>query len=99
MIVVLFSEGGGDFRVIGLLEPFWEVLEVLIDKRFNMIDFHDSSHGFLKGQGTGTAMMEAKIAQQLVHLEQDTMDREHCLIILERLLAHQMVLGPCRNGL
>ena len=63
MTVVLLPKGGGDYRGIGLLEPFWKMIEVLMDQRLEVIDFHDCLHGFLKGRGTGTAAMEAKLAQ------------------------------------
>ena len=60
-----------------------------------MIDFHDCLYSFLKGRGTGTATVKAKLAQQLAFLEQealhsvfidlkkayDAMDRERCLEI------------------
>ena len=58
---------------------------------------HDCLHGFLAGRGTGTAIMEVKLVQQLAYLEQvplyglfldlrkafDAMDREPCLQILK----------------
>ena len=58
---------------------------------------HDSLHGCLKHRGTGTVIIEAKLAQQLAHLEQapfygvfidlrkafNAMDQERCLEILE----------------
>ena len=97
MTVVLLPKGGGDYRGIGLLEPFWKVVEILMDGRMEAINFHDCLHGFLKGRGTGTATIEAKLAQQLAFIEQealystfidlrkayDAMDRERCLEILE----------------
>ena len=97
MTVVLLPKGGGDFRGIGLLEPFWKVIEVLMDQRLEAIEFHDCLHGFLKGRGTGTAGLEAKLAQQFAYIEQaalystfidlkkayDAMDRERCLELLE----------------
>ena len=96
MVIVLLPKGGGDYRGIGLLEPLWKVVEVLMDKRFLAIEFHDCLHGFLAGRGTGTATMEVKLAQQLAYREQeawyqifldlrkayDAMDRGRCLEIL-----------------
>jgi hypothetical protein len=96
MVIVLLPKGGGDYRGIGLLEPIWKVVEVLMDKRFLAIEFHDCLHGFLAGRGTGTATMEVKLAQQLAYREQeawhqifldlrkayDAMDRGRCLDIL-----------------
>ena len=96
MAVVLLLKGGGDYHGIGLLEPFWKTIEILMDWRLQNIEFHDCLHGFLKGRGTGTATAEAKLAQQLAFLEQEAlhsvfvdlkkvynaMDRERCLEIL-----------------
>ena len=97
MIVILISKGGGDHCRIGLLEPMWKVCERVMDLRLNAYDLHDSLHGCRNKRGTGTAGIEAKLAQQLAHLEQvpfygvfldlkkafDAMDRERCLLILE----------------
>mmetsp|Transcript_7501 Transcript_7501/g.17018 ORF Transcript_7501/g.17018 Transcript_7501/m.17018 type:complete len:296 (-) Transcript_7501:86-973(-) len=97
MVVVLLPKGGGDYCGIGLLEPFWKCIEVLMDKRLQSIEFHDCLHGFLSGRGTGTAITEAKLTQQLAYLEQaplygifidlrkayDAMDRDRCLEMME----------------
>ena len=67
-----------------------------MDLRLENIELHDSLHGCLAGQGTGTGIIEEKLAQQLAHLEQapffgvfidlkkafDAMDRGRCLAIL-----------------
>jgi hypothetical protein len=97
VVTVLIPKGGGDYRGIGLLEPIWKVIERVIDKRLEAIALHDSLHGCRNGRGTGTAVIEAKLTQQLAHLEQtpfygvfldlkkafDAMDRERCLLLLE----------------
>jgi len=97
IIVVLIPKGGGDNRGIGLLEPIWKILEQVMDHRLNAIPIHKSLHGCRNGWGTGTAVIEAKLAQQLAHLEQcpfygvffdlkkafDAMDCERCLLVLE----------------
>ncbi len=68
----------------------------MMDMRLNVIPLHKSLHGCRDGRGTGTAVMEAKLIQQLAHLEQvpfygvflnlkkafDSMDCKHCLLIL-----------------
>jgi hypothetical protein len=68
-----------------------------MDWQLNALPLHETLHRCWNGQGTGTAILEAKLAQQLAHLEQDpfygvfldltkafnTMDRERCLLILE----------------
>jgi hypothetical protein len=41
-----------------------------MDIRLEKIILHDSLHGCLAGRGTGTGIIEAKLAQQLAHLEQ-----------------------------
>ncbi len=97
MIVVLIPKGGGDYQGIGLLEPIWKIIEQVMDKRLNVVELHKSLHGCRNGRGTGTAIIEAKLAQQLAHLEQrpffgvfldlkkafNSMDREWCLLVLE----------------
>ena len=97
VVTVLIPKGGGDYRGIGLLEPIWKVIERMIDKWLEVIAQHESLHGCCNGQGTGTAVIEAKLWQQLAHIEQApfygvfidpkkafaVMDRECCLLILE----------------
>jgi hypothetical protein len=96
VIVVLIPKGGSNYQGIGLLESMWKVCKRVMDTRLNRIPLHESLHGCCDGRGTGTAVMEAKLAQQLAHLEQvpfygifldlkkafDSMDRELCLLIL-----------------
>jgi hypothetical protein len=93
----LIPKGGGDYRGIGLLEPIWKVLEWIIDHRLDAIELHDCLHGCRANRGTGTAVIEAKLAQQLLHLELkpfyrvfldlkkafNSMDRDRCILILE----------------
>ncbi|KAL7548851.1 hypothetical protein ACHAWF_012112, partial [Thalassiosira exigua] len=70
--LVLIPKGGGGYRGIGLLEPIWKVLEavMVMDGRLNIVDLHDCLHGYRKARGTGTGILEAKLAQQLAYLEQ-----------------------------
>ena len=65
IIVILIPKGGGDYRGIGLLEPIWKITEQVMDWLLNAIPIHESLHGCRDGQGTGTAVIEAKLAQQL----------------------------------
>jgi hypothetical protein len=67
-----------------------------MDLWLEAINLHDSLHGCLAEQGTGTGIIEAKLAQQLAHLEQapffgvfidlmkvfDAMNQGRCLAIL-----------------
>ncbi len=96
VVTVLIPKGGWEYWGIGLLEPIWKVLERVMDLWLEKIGLHDSLHECLAGQGTGTGIIEAKLAQQLAHLEQapffgvfidlkkvfDAMDRGRCLAIL-----------------
>ncbi len=41
MTVVLLPKGGGDYRGIGLLEPFWKKIDILMDRRLQAIGFDD----------------------------------------------------------
>ena len=98
VVIVLIPKGtSGDFRGIGLLEPFWKTIECIIDDRLNVVDFNDCLHGFVKKRGCGTAGIEAKLLQQLSYLQQtplfgifidlrkayDAMDRDRCVEILK----------------
>ncbi len=93
----MIPKGRGDYRGIGLLEPIWKVLEQIIDHCLNAIELHDHLHGCRANCGTGTTVIEAKLAQQLSHLELnpfygvfldlkkafDSMDWDRCILILE----------------
>ena len=70
VITVLILKGGGEYQGIGLMEPIWKVPERVIDHRLETIVLHDSLHGCLKHRGMGAAIIKAKLAQQLAHLEQ-----------------------------
>ncbi len=65
VIIVLIPKGNGNYRGIGLLEPFWKVIEEVMDGRLDVIKFYDCIHGFMLGRGTGTSTLEAKLVQQL----------------------------------
>ena len=49
MVVVLLRKGGGDYQGIGLLDPMWKVIEVVMDNRLKYLEYHDCLHGFLAG--------------------------------------------------
>ncbi len=96
MVTVLIPKGGGEYWGIRLLEPIWKVLERVMDLQLEAIVLQDSLHGCLARRGMGTGIIEAKLAQQLAHLEQmpcfgvfidlkkafDAMDQGRCLEIL-----------------
>ena len=49
MVMVLLPKGGGDYRGIGLLDPIWKVVEVVMENCLKVLDYHDCLHGFLAG--------------------------------------------------
>ena len=70
--IVLLHKGGVDYRGIGLLEPVWKVVELTImNARLQVIELHDSLHGFTAKRGTGMATIEVKLTQKPAHMEQD----------------------------
>jgi hypothetical protein len=96
MIIVLLPKGGGNYHGIGLLDPMWKAVEKIMVARLSVIELHDSLHGRLPRRGTGTAIMEAKLNQQLAWVDQEplyqiyldlrkaynALDRGWCLKIL-----------------
>jgi hypothetical protein len=64
-------KGGGDYCGIGLLNPMWKAMEKIMVARLSVIKLHDSLHGGLPRRGTGTAIMEAKLNQQLAWVDQE----------------------------
>ena len=96
MIIILLPKGGGDYRGIGLLDPIWKVTEKVMVAQLSVIKLHDCLHGGLPKRGTGTAIMEVKLQQQLAWVDQeplyqiyldlrkayDALDRGRCLEIL-----------------
>jgi hypothetical protein len=65
MIIVLLPKGGGNYCGIGLLDPIWKVVEKVMVAQLSVIKLHDCLHGGLPRRGTGTAIMEVKLQQQL----------------------------------
>ena len=96
--VVLIPKGKKDYQGIGLVEVMWKVVAAILNRRFtSSITYHDAFHGFRAGRGTGTAILKAKLLQQLAALREevlyvifldlnkayDALDRSRCLEILE----------------
>jgi Reverse transcriptase (RNA-dependent DNA polymerase) len=60
--LVLLPKHDGGVRGIGLLEPIWKVIALIIkDRIIDAVQFDDSLHGFLPRRGTGSAILEAKL--------------------------------------
>jgi hypothetical protein len=95
-IIILLPKRGGNYCGIGLLEPFWKVVEKIMVAWLASFKFHAGLHGGFPVRGTGTATIEAKLAQSLAWRNQcplyqiyvdlkkayDALDRERTLNIL-----------------
>ena len=96
--LVIIPKGTTDTQGIGLLETLWKVVEALIDTHLRVsLQFHDVLHGFRSGRGTGMAIMELNLAQELARVDHDplflvflalrkvysTLDRERFIQTLE----------------
>ncbi len=106
-IIVLLPKGNGDYCGIGLLDPFWKVVEKIMVARFASIKFFDTLHGGLSTRGTGTVTIEAKLHQGLAWRDQcllyqiyidlkkafDALDRERTLNILAAYGVGPMMLA------
>jgi hypothetical protein len=98
-ILVLIPKGKpGEFRGIALLETLYKLISSIINNRLqSTIVFDDAIHGFRRGRGCNTAIMEAKLLMQyhyrkdsplymvFIDLKKayDTLDREQALRILK----------------
>jgi hypothetical protein len=49
----------------------WKAVEKIMVAQLSVIELHDSLHGGLPCRGTGTAIMEAKLNQQLAWVDQE----------------------------
>ena len=79
------------------MQPMWKIIKGVMERRLQKLDLHESLHGGLKSKGTGTAIMEMKLAQGLAQLDQmpmwatfidlrkvfNAIDRERLLEILK----------------
>ena len=98
MVLVLILKRTTNTRGISLLDTLCNVVEAMFDTRLHArLQMHDFLHGFRAGRGMGAAIMELKLAQELISIDQDplflvflylrkaydTVDRECLLITLE----------------
>ena len=71
-ILVLFPKDNTDTQGIGLLETLCKVVEAIIYTHLReIISFHDVLCGFHAGRGTGTAILDIKLAQEIASIDQD----------------------------
>ena len=91
-----------------LLKFLWKVVKAVISTQFKMcVKFHDVLHGFCARQGTGVAIMELKMVQDMYSIYQnhflllfldiskayDMLDRGRFLQTLERYGARKKLCG------
>ena len=71
--IVRIPKGSGEYRGIGLVKTVWKVCMSIVNSQIqSSIVLHDVLHGFIQGGGgAGTAIMEAKLEQQLAWIERD----------------------------
>jgi hypothetical protein len=70
-MMVLLPKPGGSSQGIVLLEVLWKLLKSIIDGRLKAaISFQDALHGFRPGRGMTTAIIDAKLFQQLALIHQ-----------------------------
>jgi hypothetical protein len=68
-LLALLPKPDGGVRGIGLLEVTWKLCEAIMDTRIKQeVRLHDSIHGFTAGRGTGTAIIELKLQQELASI-------------------------------
>ena len=88
MILVLTPKGNTNTRGINLLKTLWKLVEATIDTRMRAsIRFHKFFHGLCTGRGTGKAILELKLAQELASVDQDPL----FLVFLDLLKAYDTV--------
>ena len=64
--MVFLLKGRGEYRGIGLVEGVWKVYTRVVNCRLKRsVTLHDALNGFRSGRGTGAAILEAKLVQQL----------------------------------
>ena len=71
VLVLIPKSAPGEFRGIALLEVIYKLCTTIIAQRIqDRVKFHDSIHGFRRGRGTSTAIIETKLRMQLAYRQQ-----------------------------
>ena len=67
----LILKGGGDHRVIGLVEVVWKAMDLILNFHFTAsITYHDSLHGFRSVRSTGNSTLEVKMIQKVAAMRE-----------------------------
>ena len=68
--MVLLTKGKGKYQGIALVEVMHKVCAAVVNCRLNQsVEMHNTIHGLRGGRVTGTATLEAKLAQHLAGIE------------------------------
>ena len=68
-VPVLIPKCDTDTRGIGILDTLWKVVEALIHTGLrDSLQFHNVLYGFRAGRGTGTYIMDLKLAQEIANV-------------------------------
>ena len=71
---VLIPKRKGDLRGIGLIEVLCKATTSLLNRwLMSAISFHDTLHMFRAGRGTGTAVLDANILQQITDMREEVL--------------------------
>ena len=96
--IVFLPKERGKYWGIGIVYVIWKVCATVVNFRIKRsVTLHYALHGFRAGRGTGTATLEAKLAQNLagiaheplfqvlldVRKAYDSLDRGRCMDILK----------------
>ena len=69
--MVLIPNGKGEHRGIMLLETIWKFCTIIVNSQLRSSSvLYDVLHSFRQGRGKGTAIIEAKLEQQLAGIVQ-----------------------------
>ena len=78
--MVLLPNGGGDYRIIRLMEVVWKMATVIINCCLSKdISYHELLHGLQSGCRTGTFPLKAKLLHQLTAMQEELL----CKIFME----------------
>ena len=70
-VMVMIPKVNVDTQGIRLIEVVWKVVDAVVDTRIKAeVQFHGVLHRSCPGRGTGTSIMELKLAQDLASVYQ-----------------------------
>jgi hypothetical protein len=112
ILALIPKSNSSQVRGIGLMEIIWKTITKIMNDRINEnVKFHDGLHGCVPGRGTGTALIETKLAMQLAQRDSrpwyqifldltkafDSIDRERLLRILAQYGVGPNIIRLLRN--